>query len=119
MKELEELRNIYLSEDVDEESRKDNEELIRAWEKSLFDNQSFAEWQDSDVTRSISKKARETYRDIALQLATNRDMTQERRLSCWARQDAMLWLISIIARDAKSELEQIKKEITHALNVTS
>lgn len=119
MKELEELRNIYLSEELDEDSRKDNEELIRAWEKSLFDNQAFADWQDNDVTRSISKKARETYRDIAIQLATNRHMGEENRMSCWARQDAMLWLISTIAKDAKSELEQIKKEITHALNVTS
>ena len=117
MSDLDKIREVFLSE-VDDETREDNEAKIREWESALIHNQAFADWQSHDITRLIVQQVREAYRDIAVTLATNRSLTPEARASLWARQDAMVWILSVTEKDARGTLEQVEKEIRVALNAT-
>lgn len=112
---LEKIKNIYLDSDIDEEDYADNLSRITEWESSLRQNEDIASWQESDITKSIAKQAKESYKELAMSLITNREMTEKQRLSVWAKQDAMLWIISMVAKDAKGNLEQIHKEIKQAI----
>jgi hypothetical protein len=114
MNDLDRVRDIFLS-DVDEDTRKENEEQIRQWETALIQHQAFAGWQSNDISLQIVKQAKETYKDISLQLASNRTLTDAQRNSLWAKQDACLFLLSLIEKDAKGALEQIHREIRAAL----
>ena len=117
MKDLDKVRDIFASADVDEETRTENEEQIREWETALIQNEAFAQWQTHDITRQIVTKAKESYKDIALRLASDRALTHDARLSLWAKQDACVFLLSLIDTDAKGALEQIKREIRRVLSV--
>src|SRR4051812_6698626 len=105
MKELDQLREIFLAQDLDEETRADNEARIKEWETGLIHNEAFAGWREHDVTRQIAKQARETYKDAFMLLGRSRSLTDEQRASLYAKQDAALWLLSIIEVDAKAALE--------------
>lgn len=118
MRELERVREIFLTE-VDEETRNDNLEKIKEWEDGLMHAEAFASWQDQDITKELLKEAKETYRDIGIILANNRELTEKERYSFWGRQDACLFLLSLMAKDAKGTLEQIQKEIKIAFNATN
>lgn len=108
------VRKIFLTE-VDEETRADNEKLIKEWEQGLIHNEAFKDWQDHDVSREIADQARRSYIDCALSLASNRQLTDEQRKSTWAKQDAALWLLSLIDKDAKGTIKRIEEEIKRVL----
>lgn len=116
MKELDELKAHFLTDDLDEETRADNEAQIRAWENALIQNENFAGWVEHDITRLIVSETREAYKNHALQLATSRTLTEAQRQSLFAKQDACLFLLNLIEKDAKGTLEQIHREIRAALN---
>lgn len=118
MKELEKLKDIFLNVE-DPETVEDNRKLIAEWEQGILENQAYASWQDHDISKRVSKQARQTYIDAALQLSQNRSLTTSEREKLWARQDAMLFLLSLFEKDAKGELDQIKMEIKRALNTTN
>lgn len=111
MKELEEVKKIFLDNELDEEDRQKNLEDILAWETSLRNNQAFLSWQESDISRNISSKLKSEYRDISVQLSSNRTLTEVQRYSFWAKQDSIKWLLSIIEHDAKSVIDSIEQEI--------
>lgn len=115
---LDKLKTIFLT-DVDEETRDENLAQITAWEKDLVASENYAGWAEHDVTLQIAKKARDTYKDIGILLATNRTLTDEQRFSCWARQDAMLLLLSLTEPNAKEELAQLQAQIKAALTATN
>lgn len=115
---LNKIREVFLADDVDEEDRKDNEERINAWSKALTENKSMVEWQKQDITQLIIRQAKESYKESAMQLIRNRTLTPEQRASIYAKQDAMLWLLSLIETDAEKSLEQVQKEIQRAVDVT-
>jgi L-2-hydroxyglutarate oxidase LhgO len=117
-KELEKLKASFLSNDLDEEIRLDNEEKIREWERDIQKNKAFLSWQGHDVTRIIIGKAKEAYKEFALILMTNRNLTEEQRKSLWAKQDACSFLISLGEKDAKSALTKIYTEIKAAIDAT-
>ncbi len=117
-KDLEELKEVFLTE-VDEDTRAENEQQIQEWETALIQNEAFASWRDHDVTREIAQKAKDTYKGACMQLMENRDLTDKQRESLFARQDAALWLISMIEVDAKGKIEQIQSDIRHALASTN
>lgn len=116
MKELDELRAAFLSPEIDSETRVENEEKIREWEQGLVMNEAFAGWQSHDVTRQIVAQAKQSYKEMALLLAENRHLKEGERLSLWAKQDAIVWLLSLTERDAKGALDNIRDEIRTALN---
>lgn len=118
MKELDDLKKIFLADDVDDETRADNETKIREWEQELVANENLAGWLDHDVTKDIINNARKSYIDLGVMLATRRDITEATRQSLWARQDAMLWLITLAEKDAKGAIQAINDEIRKALNAT-
>lgn len=118
MNDLEKIREIFLTE-VDEETRLDNEQKIIEWETGLRENEAIANWREHDVTQSIIAKARESYKDAAILLALDRRLSNEVREKLWAKQDAYLFLLSLMDTDAQGELQRIHTEIRQALNVTN
>lgn len=117
MQELDKVKDIFLDVD-DPETLEDNRRKIAEWEQGIIENQAYADWQDHDITKKVSAQARKAYIDCALQLSANRSLTTAEREKLWARQDAMLFLLSLFEKDAKGELEQINFEIRRALNTT-
>ena len=118
MKELDELKDIFLASDVDAEDYQDNLDKITEWENALTSSEAFASWQTHDVTLQVMEKARSAYKDFAIQLATNRTLTEAQRMRLWALQDASMWMLSLIAQDVSSEITQIHSEIRTAINAT-
>lgn len=118
MKELDEVRKLFLSE-VDEETRVENEQKIEEWQTGLRTNEVMAEWRDHDITREIANRTKESYKDISLQLALNRSLTQEQRHTLWGRQDACLFILSLTEVDARGRIKQIHKDIKAALAATN
>ncbi len=114
-KDLQKLKEIFLASDVDSEDYEDNLKLVTEWETSLRENEDFASWQESDVTKMIIKQAKDSYKDNAMQLMLKRNMTEEERKSLWSKQDAFLWLLSLIEKDVKGTITQIQSEIRRAL----
>lgn len=112
---LEELKKIFLSADVDSETYEENLQKITEWEKELIDSENFLSWQEHETTRLIVSKARETYKDAAVQLASDRKMSEQTRQSLWAQQDACLLLISWASGDPKKVIEEVKGMAAYAL----
>ncbi len=114
---LGQVRELFLT-DVDEDIQADNLNLVNEWDKSIRENSAFAQWQGSDISKMLIRPFRDLYRDASLQLAENRDLTEAQRCSLWAKKDAALIVLDIIARDAESELVYIHKELNRALSST-
>jgi hypothetical protein len=118
IKELEKVREIFLSEEIDEELRADNEERIKEWEQSLIQSEAFASWQDHDITKNIVSQIKSSYKEIGVQLSTDRKLTETQRQSLWAKQDACTFLLELTEKDAKGTIEKITNEIRQAINAT-
>jgi hypothetical protein len=118
MQELEKIRAQFLSDDIEPEDREDNEKLLKEWEHGITQNSAYLDWQSHDISREISRKMRDSYKDFALILATNRLLTNEQRASLWAKQDACVFLLSVLEKDAQGILQQIQDEIKRAIDVT-
>lgn len=116
MKELDQLRAIFLADDVDPEDRADNERRIKEWEQALLSSEALLSWRDHDVTKQIAHKAKEEYKHTVLELGT-KPLTPEMRAHLFALQDAAKWMLSLTEVDAKNTIEQIHKEIQAALNI--
>jgi len=114
MKDLDRVKELFLT-DVDEETRKENEEKIIEWERGIRVSESFKEWQETDVTRQIVSKVKETYRDLSMALIHNRTLTDAERASIHARQDACLFILSLADVDADGQIRSIQAQITKAL----
>lgn len=115
MKEIDELRQVFLAE-PDPEIRADNERIIIEWETKLVQSHAFNDWKSHDITQQIIKQARESYKEMAFQLAVNRTLTVEQRMTLWAKQDAMRYLLTMIDQDAKSVIDGIIADIKRALS---
>ena len=118
MKEIDQLKSQFLSDDIDEEERLENERKIREWETTLFENIARSDWQNHDVTRLILQQAKTAYKEFGVLLSENRFLTEQQRLSYWAKQDACVFLIALIEKDSDAELERVRLEIKRALNAT-
>lgn len=118
MKELEQARQVFLT-DIDEEDAADNLERINAWEKSLIENQAFLKWQNQDITKQILDQAKKAYQDASVTLSFNRDLDDVQRNKLYATQDACMFMIGLMAKDAKSTVEQVQREIREALKAVS
>lgn len=114
---IEQARQIFLT-DVDEEIRQDNLERIHEWEQSLRVNGAFVQWQENDISKMLIAKFKETYKDASIKLSTDRRLTEFQRDALWASKDACLMVLSLLAKDAKGEVESVHKEIEFALGST-
>jgi myosin heavy subunit len=118
IKELEKVSEIFLN-DVDSEEYQENLQTLKDWENGLEENRLFLSWQSHDVTQRIVQKAKESYKEFGLLLATNRNLTDVQRQSLWAKQDACAFLLSLTTKDALAEIQQILTQIEHAIKATS
>lgn len=118
IQELDQVREIFLAPDQDEELLAHNRQVLAEWERSLSETSAFAEWQSHEVAQGVLNQARNAYKDMAMLLITRRDMTEAERLSLFARQDACVFIIKLLGRDARGELDQLQAEIRKELNAT-
>jgi len=116
MKNLQKLKEIFLSDDIDSEDYESNLADIRSWESQLIENKNMLGWQNHDITKEIMKKAKESYVELSTKLASDRKLTEAVRQSLFSRQDAMLWILSLSGDDPKSTIEGINSNIKTALN---
>jgi hypothetical protein len=116
--ELELAKEVFLT-GVDEEDLQQNKDQIDEWHRSLIENKAYLKWQNSDITRMISKQARDSYQDASLSLARRRDLTEQDRIKLYATQDACAFILSLTEKDAKGSLEQLGEQIRHALRAVS
>lgn len=117
-KDLEKAREIFLT-DVDEEDRAENIERLSSWEQSLAVNGALLKWQQQDITQQILQEVRKSYQDASMQLALSRGLTEAQRNKLYATQDACLFMLNVMDKDAKSAIDQIRKEIRYAVRATS
>lgn len=117
MNDLDKLREIFLSGNLDDEDYQDNVRKITEWETGLRSSEDFLSWQLSDVTKSIVIQAKQSYRDNAARLMTDRTLSEQERMSIWAKQDAIVYLMSLVDKDARGDLEFIQRAIKTALTV--
>lgn len=117
MRELEQAREVFLS-DVDEDTRRENLEIISSWEDSIQRNSAYLDWKEHDITKEINKLIKEAYRDHAITLASNRALPEEERRTLWAKQDACVFLLNLTDQDAKTALDSVMREIKMHLSVT-
>jgi hypothetical protein len=115
---LDDARKIFLT-GVDEETLRENEAEIQSWEQDIRANEAFAEWQKQDISKSIAERAKETYVECAITLATNRELKEPDRWNLYAKQDAVLYIITLIASDAKEVIASIEMEIKNKLSRVS
>ncbi len=115
---LEKARQIFLT-DVDEETLADNAKRLSEWEQSLAQNGALLKWQQQDITHQILQEAKKSYQDASMQLALTRDLTEPQRNKLYATQDACMFMLSIMSKDAKSTIEQLQKEIRYAVRAVS
>lgn len=112
---LEKLKEIYLSSDVDEEDREDNLERIREWEKTIAESTSLSEWQNHDITKSIALKIKSVYIENALILGTNDLLDEDKRKEMWSIQKAIKFLLSYMDNDYKRVIDQVHGDIKKAI----
>lgn len=114
MTDLEKLKQIYLSPTLSQEEIDDNSKIIAEWEKELIESKHFDSWAKDPITAEIFSKARSSYIELCRLLMENRDLSEKDRLSIYAKQDAMLWMLSLTS-DFEKKLEAINREIKVAL----
>jgi hypothetical protein len=117
MDELEKVKEIFLT-DVDEETREENMEKIREWERTLIESEEYQSWIEHPITKQILQKAREQYAQSVMVLGTRKDLSESEKIAFWGIQEAALWLINLGSRDAHGEVERVKEEIRRSLEVT-
>lgn len=116
MNDIDKLKSVFVNDtEIDEETRQENLEMISKWEKGLRASNAFASWQGHPVTVDILMQARKSYTDTVLVLGRDKRLSPDERVSLFAKQDAMLWLISLASKDVKIELAGINAEIQRAL----
>jgi len=116
---LEKVRAIFLSPDIDDEMRADNESKLLEWQQGLVRNQAYQAWRESDITQEIIRTAKHAYKEASLGLALNRTLSDKDRYSLWAQQDAARLILGITNEDAKGAINAINKEIETAINATN
>lgn len=115
-KDLEKVKELFLT-NVDEEDYDDNLEKINEWEKDLRESEDFESWQESDITQSIITQCRQTYKELALTLIEKRDLTEDQRRIIYSKQDACLFLLSLVYKNVKLTVGALHREIQKALKV--
>lgn len=119
MKELEQVKNIFLTSDIDTEDYQDNLAKVTEWEKALTDGENYQGWLEHDITKKIALQAKNSYVELSMRLVQDRRLSESDRLALYAKQDACLFLLSLTDnKNIKDNLEQIHKEIAIALSIT-
>ena len=121
MDNIELIKKVFVDQEPDESERIDNAQRIEEWSKILIENENLLSWQQHEYTQTIYKEFRKEYKYIGLQLATDRDMTQEQRQSLWHKQDALILMMSLMKsdRNPQQEINAIELEIKAAIDLAN
>lgn len=115
-KDLQKLKDIFLSSDIDSEDYQENLQYINDIEAEIRNNQDFSSWQKSDVTLSILKLIKDSYVELCTTLYSEDELSEKNRQIILAKKKACAWLISLISRDVESEMKSIHGKINATLN---
>lgn len=118
MDKLQKLKEVFIDPTLPEEEQQDNLDFIKKLEDSIIQNKQIDTWLKDPITVDIMATARESYIELSLSLINKRDITEKERLSIYARQDAMLWILSLLPKDTQETLNSIDARIEQILNET-
>ena len=115
IKELQKVSEIFLT-DVDHEDYEENKQTLIEWEQGLAANRLFLSWQNHDTTRQIANQAKESYKAFCLQLIQDRALSEQARMSIYAKQDACLFILQFTEKDALGEIKEILRQVEVAVS---
>lgn len=105
------LENIFTGPDLSDEEREDNSKVIAEWRTGLKEAKEYASWLSHPTTQSIITTAKKAYVDTAVLLATNKDLTQDKRMELFAVQSARKWFILIGSTKPEQDIKNIEQEM--------
>lgn len=119
MDDIEKLRKAFVDENDDPADRADNEDRLGEWTKALTDAEALLSWQNHEYTAEIFKRFRAEYKFIGLKIATDRELTEDRRKDLFNKQDALSLMLSLMGGfdDPRKVIEGINREIRAAIQI--
>jgi len=117
MEDIDKLKEIFLTKDIDDDDYQENLDQITKWESGLIRNENIVGWQEHDITKEIFNTTKESYMELSLRLSNDRKLTEKERMSIFAKQDAMLWILNLASKSPQKELDSIKTDIRKALKI--
>jgi len=60
MTELDILKEVFLAPNLDEETRRENEDQIAAWERAFLEHEELRGWREHDVKERIARQAEDS-----------------------------------------------------------
>lgn len=115
MDKLNKLKEIFVLNENDEETRQDNLKTITEFEVAIARNKALSEWRQSDISQKFIKMFKTFLHDITLVLGTNSEIDEKTRQQLFAKRQAVAWFLSIINENPESDLMRIESEISKAL----
>ena len=86
-------------------------ERIQADEKRVAELLKDQEYFEDPRTKELIALCRKDIIDARIKLATARSLNQEQRDELWQLVDSREWFVKMVAKDYRSELEQIDREL--------
>jgi hypothetical protein len=118
MKEIDRAKEIFLT-DVEPETYAENLATIQEWERTLIKNQAYLGWREHQTTHELNKMVKAAMIDHAVQLGTNRNLSDEERNVLWAKQDACLFILNLTDQNPRTAIDSVMRDIRRAINATS
>lgn len=115
MDKLNKLKEIFVLNENDEETRQDNLKTITEFEVAIARNKALSEWRQSDISQEFIKTFKTFAHKVTVLLGTNSEIDEKTRQQLFAKRQAVLWFLSIINENPESDLMRIESEISKAL----
>lgn len=112
------LREVFLSKDIDDEDYDDNYKALNDLEREYRESVDLQEWLGHVLTKKLFDTAQEAYVSNAVRLAQDRELTEKERWSIYAKQDAMLWLLTVVEDNPTEKISLIEEQVKKALGTT-
>lgn len=116
---LDEAKKVFLTDDLDGETYQHNLGVIREWERSMLNNEALVDWREHDVTKKLNEKAKAEYMQASLRLMRDRDLSEQTRMSLYAKQDACTLIFELSGGNAVATIEEVEKEIKREIALRS
>lgn len=113
---FEKLKQIFVDNpDLDSEDSRENIEEVTQMEREFEDSRLAKDWKEHELSKRLMVQAQESYIDLALRLANDRQLTEQERLSMYAKQDAMMWFMNLVERNPEKHMKEITDKVRRAI----
>lgn len=107
---LEEAKEVFVIGE-DEETKAENLEEINKWQQEFVELENFTSWQEHDVSKKLIEKIHHEFVEVSFKLAIDQSIDDSERKELFAKQKAMLFVLSLISQDTKENIKALYKEI--------